>query len=195
MANLELYFKHLSTIILSGPTGCGKTRFLRRILKERLIEPSPTRLIWVYSEWQNEYDKAKTIYPEINFMKGYSDDIYDCLQPCDRNLLILDDQMSKSSNTKSLANFFTKESNYSNITILYLVQNMFDQNRSPRTESLNSHYTVVFRNLRGHSQFRTMARQILPKHSHCIIDAYADAIVRLLEYLVIDNSLQCNPKF
>ena len=45
MTNLELHFKHPSTILLSGPTGCGKTRFVRRILKERLIEPFPTRLI------------------------------------------------------------------------------------------------------------------------------------------------------
>ena len=92
MTNLELHFKHPSTILLSGPTGCGKTRFVRRILEERLIDPFPTRLIWVYSEWQEDYDKIKTIYPEIEFMKGYSDDIYDSLEPSDRNLLILDDQ-------------------------------------------------------------------------------------------------------
>ena len=88
MTNLELHFKHPSTILLSGPTGCGKTRFVRRILKERLIDPFPTWLIWVYNEWQEDYDKIKTIYPEIGFMKGYSDDIYDSLEPSDRNLLI-----------------------------------------------------------------------------------------------------------
>ncbi len=195
MTNLELHFKHPSTILLSGPTGCGKTRFVRRILEERLIDPFPTRLIWVYSEWQEDYDKIKTIYPEIEFMKGYSDDIYDSLEPSDRNLLILDDQMSEASNTKSLANLFTKGSHHRNVTILYLVQNMFDQGRSSRTVSLNSHYTVVFRNLRDQSQFRTMARQILPKNSDWLIDAYADATVRPFGYLVIDNSPQCDPIF
>ena len=59
-------------------------------------------------------------------MKGYSDDIYDSLEPSDRNLLILDDQMSEASNTKSLANLFTKVSRHRNVTILYLVKNMFD---------------------------------------------------------------------
>ena len=108
MTNLELHFKHSSTILLFGPTGYEKTRFVQRILEERLIDPFPTRLIWVYSEWQEDYDKIKTKYPEIEFMKGYSDDIYDSLEPSDRNLLILDDQMSEASNTKSLANRFTK---------------------------------------------------------------------------------------
>ena len=54
-------------------------RFVRRILEERLIDPLPTRLIWVYSEWQDDYAKIKTIYSEFEFMKGYADDIYDSL--------------------------------------------------------------------------------------------------------------------
>ena len=195
MTNLELHFKHPSTVLLSGPTGCRKTRFVRRILEERLIDTFPTRLIWVYSEWQEDYDKITTIYPEIEFMKGYSDDIYDSLEPSDRNLLILEDQLSEASSTKSLANRFTKGSHHRNVTILYLVQNMFDKGRSSRTVSLNSHYTVVFRNLRDQSQFRTMARKILPKNSDCLIDAYADATVRPFGYIVIDNSLQCDPIF
>ena len=73
--------------------------------------------------------------------------------------------MGEASNTKSLANLFTKGSHHRNVTILYLVQNIFDQGKSSRTVSLNSHYTVVFPNLRDQSQFRTMARQILPKNS------------------------------
>ena len=195
MTNLELHFKHPATILLSGPTGCGKTRFVRRILEERLIEPFPTRLIWVYGEWQDDYDQIKTIYPEIEFMHGYSDDIYDSLEPSERNLLILDDQMSEASDSKSLAKLFTKGSHHRNVTILYLVQNMFDQGKSSRTVSLNSHYTVVFRNLRDQSQFRTMARQLLPKNSQWLIDAFTDATLRPFGYLVIDNSPQCDPVF
>ena len=103
--------------------------------------------------------------------------------------------MSEESNTKSLANRFTKGSHHRNVTILYLVQNMFDQGKSSRTVSLNSHYAVVFRNLRDQSQFRTMARQILPKNSDWLIDAYADATVRPFGYIVIDNSPQCDPIF
>ena len=128
-------------------------------------------------------------------MKGYSDDIYDSLEPSDRNLLILDDHISEASNTKSLANLFTKGSHHRNVTKLYLVQNMFDHGRSSRTVSLNSHYTVVFRNLRDQSQFRTMASQILPKNSDWLIDAYADATPRPFGYIVIYNSPQCDPIF
>ena len=62
MTNLKHHFKQ---ILLSGPIGCGKIRFVRRILKKRLIDPLSTRLIWVYSEWQEDYDKVRTIYTEV----------------------------------------------------------------------------------------------------------------------------------
>ena len=58
MSSLELYFKHPVTILLFGLTVCGKTRFVRRILEEKLNQPFPTRLIWVYGEWQKDYDKV-----------------------------------------------------------------------------------------------------------------------------------------
>ena len=103
--------------------------------------------------------------------------------------------MSEASDTKSLATLFTKGSHHRNVTILYLVQNIFDQGKSSRTVSLNSHYIVVFRNLRDQSQFRTMASQLLPKNSQWLIDAYADATVRPYWYLVIDNSPQSDPVF
>ena len=48
-----------------GPTGCGKTRLVRRLIEhlEKLIEPAFQRIIWVYSELQEEYDRVL----ELNF--------------------------------------------------------------------------------------------------------------------------------
>ena len=45
----------------------------------------------MYGEWQEDYDKIKVTNPEIEFIKGYSDYLYDSLEPIERNLLILDD--------------------------------------------------------------------------------------------------------
>ena len=77
------------------------------MLEERLINLFPTRLIWVYSEYHEDYNNVQTIYLEIEFDKGDSDDIYNSLELSDRNLLILNDYMSEESYTKSLANRFT----------------------------------------------------------------------------------------
>lgn len=188
-------FHHPCTIQVSGPTGSGKTRFVRRILEDKLIEPFPTRLIWVYSEWQPEYDRVKVLYPETEFVKGYSGDLYETLQPDERNLIILDDQMSEASDSKSLARLFTKGSHHRNLTVLYLVQNMFDQGKSSRTVSLNSHYNVVFRNLRDVSQFRTMASQLMPNNPGWLMEAFTDATREPYGYLVIDNHPKSDPAY
>ena len=192
---MSLSFNHPCTIQVSGPTGCGKTRFVRRILEEKLIEPFPTRMIWVYSEWQSEYDKLKELYPEIEFIRGYSEELYDSLEPEERNLLILDDQMSEASDSKSLVKLFTKGSHHRNLTIIYLVQNMFDQGKSSRTVSLNSHYNVVFRNLRDASQFRTMAGQMMPNNPRWLMDAFSDATCEPYGYMVIDNHPKSDPNY
>ena len=70
--------------------------------------------------------------------------------------------MSEASDVKSFEKFLTKCSHHCNVIILYLLQNMFDQGNSLQTVSLNSHITILFRNLRDHSQLKTIARQFLP---------------------------------
>ena len=50
----DVPFKHPCSILVLGPTGCGKTILVRRLIEplEQLIEPPPQRIIWVYSELQ-----------------------------------------------------------------------------------------------------------------------------------------------
>jgi len=49
---LRFRFKHPSPIIVAGPTGCGKTQFIQRVIEEKKITPFPTKIIYFYSEWQ-----------------------------------------------------------------------------------------------------------------------------------------------
>ena len=94
---LDFHFKHPTTIQVSGPTRCTKTRLVRRILEEQLIQPFATRIIWMYSEWQLGYDMIRQRYPGIEFEKGWRDDIFDSLSQELRNILVLDDQMAVAS--------------------------------------------------------------------------------------------------
>ena len=112
MDPLEFYFKHPTTKQVSGLTRCGKTRLLQRILKEQLIQPFDTRIILVYSEWQQDYDMIRERYPGIEFEKGLRDDIFDSLTPEQRNILVLDDQMGVASSSKSVSDLFTKGSHH-----------------------------------------------------------------------------------
>lgn len=183
----NLKFIHPSTIQVSGPTGCGKTRFVLNLLNERMIEPFPERLIWVYSEWQPDYDTLKENFSNMEFVRGFSEDLYDSILPKERNLLVLDDQMSEASDSKTLARLFTKGSHHRNLTVIYLVQNLYDQGKSSRTVSLNTHYIVIFKNKRDGSQFRKLAQQLKPNNSGWLIAAFENATKDRYGYLVIDN--------
>ena len=77
----DIPFKHLCTILVSGSTGCNITRLVRRLIEpvEQLIEPHQQRIIWVYSEWQKEYDRVLKLNPTTDFIHNRNELIYDNL--------------------------------------------------------------------------------------------------------------------
>ena len=118
MGPLDFHFKHLITIQVSGSTRYGKTRLVRRILEKQLIQPFATRIIWVCSEWQPDYDLIRERYSGIEFEKGWRDDIFDSLSPEQRNILVLDDQMGVTSSSTSVADLFTNWSHHRNLILI-----------------------------------------------------------------------------
>ena len=120
-------------------------------------------------------------YPGIEFEKGWRVEIFNSLSPEQRNILVLDDQIGVASSSTSVADLFTKGSHHRNLTVIYLVQNVYNQGKSQRTISLNSHYSVVFRNGRVASQFRTMAYQICPNNSKWLINSFTNAPANLMD--------------
>ena len=172
-------FKHPTTVLLAGPTQCGKTHFLIRAVRNGLIHPEPQRIVWVFSEWQKAYADLLEGRPEIEFVKDFNAQLYESFDSRVRNLLVLDDQMENrcahKRSSDSLVKFFTQGSHHRNLTVVYIVQNLFNQDRSMRTVSLNAHYLVVFKNPRDGTQIHSLASQIYPGNSAVILDALKDA--------------------
>ena len=65
-----MIFQHLFTMSVSGPTSGGKTTFVKKLLLNNLIQPLPTRIIWLYRRWQPLYDDVKrAVYPPVEFIQ------------------------------------------------------------------------------------------------------------------------------
>ena len=64
---------------------------------------------------------------------------------------------------------------------------IINQGKRQTTISLNFHFSVVFRNGRDASQFRTMAYQIFPSYGKWLVDAFTDATSETYGYLVLDH--------
>ena len=172
-------FKHPTTVLIAGPTQCGKTYFFISVLKRKLIQPEPQRIVWVYGEWQSAYAELQQELPQIEFVKNFQPELYESFDARVRNLVVLDDQMENRNAHKrgadSVVKFFTQGSHHRNMTVVYIVQNLFNQDKSMRTVSLNAHYIIVFKNPRDGTQIQTLACQMFPGNPTPLLDAYRDA--------------------
>jgi len=69
---------------------------------------------------------------------------------------------------------------------MYLTQNLFHQIKQQHTISLNAHYLVVLKSPRDSSRIQHLARQMFPKRSKVLLEAYRDAALGSHGYLLID---------
>lgn len=178
-----LRLKHPSTVLVSGPTGSGKTAFVTRLINERMFEPEPERIVFIYSEWQPAYAQFGVL---VEFRKDLPESFYSSLSPTVRNLVVLDDQMSKAGDSPVLSRLFSEGSHHRNLSIIYIVQNLFDKGKSHRTVSLNAQYIVLFKNPRDKSQLQALARQMFPTRTRFLTAAFEDATSNPYGYLLLD---------
>jgi hypothetical protein len=178
---------HPSNVLVSGPTGCGKTWFVYKLLEHNMFTTRFDKIVVVYSEWQPTYDKLQVFRPDVKFVKEFNDELYEEFDSENDNLLILDDQMTNVGNNKTMTNLFTKGSHHRNITIVYLVQNFYEKNKNQRTLTLNAQYIILFKNPRGNLQAAKFGAEMYPHHARGFAALYAEATTNEHTYILIDN--------
>ena len=99
---------------------------------------------------------------------------------------MFDDQMIDASKDKRIVNLFTRGSHHRNLSVIYIVQNLFHQGKGSRSISLNSHYLVLFKNPRDKLQILTLAKQMYPGQTDFFLNQYEEAVKRPFGYLLID---------
>jgi len=175
---------HPSTVIVSGPTGCGKTLLTARLLIESKFNPMPERIVWVYSEKQELYKQLGDLM-DIEFIKGYKTEIYESFSPNTTNLLVLDDQMTTIADSKDLLDLFTKGSHHRNLTIIFLIQNMYFSGKSMRTTNLNTQYQIIFKSPRALGQVTRLSLDLF-RNNKFLPEAFKDATVKKFSFILLD---------
>jgi hypothetical protein len=182
----KFFIRHPSTVYLAGPTGSGKTEWLKKLLEENLIYPKPEKIYYCYSEWQPIYDNIKLSINNVEFIEGLLDS--NIIDKNINNVIILDDLMSESADSKLVLNFFSKWSHHRNATVFLVTQNIFFQGKSSKTIRVNSHYKVLFNNPSDRHQIIDLARRMYPFKSKFLVEAYYDACSNPFGYLIIDST-------
>ena len=182
-------FMHPFTAIIAGPSSSGKSMFCMRIIRNarECIAPPPERIVYCYSVYQPIFKQ----FPNVEFVEGLPDlNMFDAVK---RTLLIIDDLVHKTYVT--VAKLFTRVSHHKNVSVVYLTQNLFNNNKHNRTISLNAQYMILFKNVRDATQVHCLARQMFLKNSEAMMQGYKDATGKPYGYLLVDLTQSLDDRY
>jgi len=186
---IHLKLKHPFNMVVSGPSACGKTSFVRRLLSEfdliTTLETPRLRVFWAHGQDQETYKKPISEFVDVDYYHGVPGE--ERVLDASPHVLILDDLMLEAASAgKSLVSFLSRFSHHNNISIIYITQNLFFNGKNTTDANRQSHYTVVFRNSRDKSIAITLGRQLAPHNKSHFYECFHDATRKPFSYLLID---------
>lgn len=180
----SVHLKHPFTMYVSGPTGSGKTYFVRNMinLAERICDPPPVKITYFYGEYQKEFNSMSN----VTFVEGLQEDLINQAGGVEPEWIIIDDLMLEAANQTFISNLFTRGSHHRNISVILITQNFFVKGKESRNISLNSQYVVCFKNPRDKSIISNIARQMFPSKIKKLQRVFEDATSKPYSYLFFD---------
>ena len=178
-----------SPIMISGPTGSGKTHLTMKMLTSNMFTQPIDSILYCYGVYQEYFNSI--LLPNLTFHEGLPNvEMVKNLNNGAFHIIVLDDLMEyivKSVDTQTL---FTTYCHHYNITAIFLTQNIFARGPCSRTININTHILILFANKRDESQALYLGKQLYPTDVKGFMGVYLDATQDLYGYLVID----CDPK-
>jgi hypothetical protein len=177
----DVRFPLARSMIVSGPSCSGKSYFVTQLIKDAdtYFSPSPKDILWYYGE-VIPHPQCKG----VQYRKGLpsAKDI----ENFHHSVVVLDDLMWESRSSIQVGNLFTRVAHHRQCFIIHITQNLFQGGSVTRTQSLNAHYFVIFKNPRDKLQITNLARQVYPRHLDYFLSSYEDATSQDHGYLLLD---------
>ena len=157
--DLELQLPFL--MLLTGCSRSGKSMLTTRLmaLSSRVMTRTPACVLVSYCHMKPAYRElarqAPCLVELLDGAKHFTEQL--TMEP--GTLVIVDDM--QATHAPLLSSWFTRTHHYDS-SIIHLVQNIFDQDPSHRTISLNTTYIVLFKNPRDMSQVSHLDKQVYP---------------------------------
>ena len=158
----DLRLIHNWKIYLTGASRTGKTQLVFELLKniQNISQHPPTKLLWVYSTWQDGYNSMKNIVhyfieDDLNLQRNIETLTQNKQE---RVCLVLDDCMN-SPNLKYFMHLFTVYGRHNNMSLIFITQKFFGDANITKI-SQNCDYLVIMKNRRNTQQVKTLAQQI-----------------------------------
>ena len=129
-------------ILIGGSSGSGKTTFLKELVNRNHFSSPFEKIVYFYPEYL--YESPVEFEQIVDYKPGLADLEYFSSLP-QNSLIIYDDMMNECGNSKEIMQLFSVVARKRNLSIIFIVQNMFDQTKQFRNIKLNATGFVLFK--------------------------------------------------
>ena len=191
-AHPEFAFQHPYSMMVVGPSQCGKTHFVHQLLTHKCIaypDKKPVLVVWYYNQWQSKYDEIqRALKNRIRFAQGLPELEEDLsnIKSSRHTIIVLDDLMAQATDSPMVSKLFT-QGRHRNASVILLLQNMFPKGKYNTDISRNATYKVLFRSPGDRKQIDIMAEQTFAKDRPRFMQAYNRETDQPYGYIVVDN--------
>jgi hypothetical protein len=183
---------------VSGASHTGKSHFVARmVMKRRYMFSRPIRkVIWCYSVYQPLYAKIKKLDPTVQFRQDLTFDpekekielAKDTFAPI---LLIVDDLGTEALQSKMFYDLAVKHSHHWNISVLYITQHLFSDEKNSKKINDQCSYMAIFKSPRDETSVGVVATQCFKSHRKAFMKAYHHATEDAYQNFFVDLTAQC----
>ena len=169
--------------VISGQSGSGKTSFIIKLLqhKNEVFNENFKNILYCYGQYTKLIPNLQKLDVKIN--QGFPSN--ELLHSIQKPLLLILDDLMLVSKREVLAELFTKKSHHSNISIVYVTQNLFE--KPMKIVRDNSQYIILLNSPSSALQIRTLGSQLFPSNLKYFLSAYKAAVSdKKYGYLLID---------
>ena len=180
--SFDFRLKNESSLLLSGPSQCGKSTLLNQMLSdENLFVHKLEKIYWYYGQMNDDLCKNNNNYIlREGLPESYADiEQYSCI--------VLDDLMDEAKNHAGVTALFTKLVHHKKLFVVMLTQNFFQKTGDARTRRLNAQYLIIYENPSDATQIGIIGRQMFPHDPKFLSAAFKAATAnRPHGYIFID---------
>ena len=173
-----------SCLYIGGPSTSGKTTLLAQIIKERnhFYSEECKKVVICFKEYQPLYDKIRENDDDISFFYGMptESDLDHFIKNANNNysLLVLDDLIAQVPDSSLVNDILVHISHHKKLNLIQISQNIFEQGKHARTQSLNYSGFLLLRTLRDLRQISYLGTQVFPgkNRAKAFMACYQDAM-------------------
>ena len=129
-------------LIVGGGSGSGKTEFVKELVNKNHFSSPFEKIIYCYPDYLTdvpiEFDQIVDCQPGLCDLKYFS-------SLPKNSLIILDDMMNECGNSDQIMKLFSVVARKRNLSLIFIVQNVYDKSKQFRNIRLNATGFILFK--------------------------------------------------